>query len=107
MRHRKLSFVPLAALLATLVGSSDANADFTGELKRLGVGGCRTADGGEGRYTLHQGVSLAECQELCFGKAPCAAVEYNEEKRECEVHVAPIVELSEVKSRKATCYVYR
>lgn len=94
--------VPLLFVSAPL-----ANADNIGKLEYLGTGGCRTAQGGQGTFRLERNVSLSECKQLCDGKAPCAAVEYNQHKRECEVHSEPITRVSAPGAGETTCYQFR
>lgn len=74
------------------------------QLKLLGEGGCRTADGGEGEPTYLSGMSLEECKTQCVGEnGPCAAVEFNANNGNCEVHLQPITKFEAVEG--VACYV--
>jgi len=74
------------------------------QLTFLGDGGCRTADGGEGEPTYFSGMSLDECKTQCFGEnGPCAAVEFNANNGNCEVHFQRITKFEAVEG--VACYV--
>lgn len=80
--------------------------DDQNRLTLLGEGACRTADGGEGEPKFISAVSLDACKAACFnGAAPCAAVEYNANNSNCEVHFEPITKFEEVEG--VSCYVVR
>jgi hypothetical protein len=67
------------------------------DLTLLGEGGCRIADGGEGRPIYIKGVSLDECEAKCFdGDGKCTAVEYNTNNSQCEIHSQPITKYEKV-----------
>lgn len=54
---------------------------------RLGEGCCRLADGSGGHPDVHSRISSAnECKQLCLKKTSCVAVEYNSQKKICEIH---------------------
>ena len=109
--NKNLNFALILLLLGTYLNStavlSAGKEDYIGGLVKLGIGGCRDSQGYPGKYKLHRDVSLPECKNLCFGKAPCTAVEYNQKKNECEIHSTIITGLSKVKSGDTVCYVYQ
>jgi hypothetical protein len=75
-------------------------------LALLGNGGCRMADGSEGRPTTIGAESPDECQAQCFtGETACVAVEYNANDSRCEVHHEPITKFEKVEG--VACYVMK
>jgi hypothetical protein len=80
--------------------------DKPDELTLLGEGGCRTADGGEGDPRYVSGLSLDACKAECFnGDVSCAAVEYNANNSNCEVHSGQITKFEDVEG--VSCYVVK
>ncbi len=78
--------------------------DQQAELTLLGEGGCRTADGGEGESSNVLTASADECEAQCFaGEKPCAAVEFNGNNNQCEIHRQPITSVEKVEG--VFCYV--
>ena len=76
------------------------------QLTLLGGGGCRTADGTEGEYTVIRETSEDWCKARCFGaNGPCTAVEFNTNNGQCEVHTQPITRYEKVEG--VTCLVAR
>jgi hypothetical protein len=76
------------------------------QLTLLGDGGCRTADGTEGEYTVVRETSEDACKARCFGgNAPCTAIEFNTNNGQCEVHTHPIKKYEKVEG--VTCLVAR
>jgi len=76
------------------------------QLTLLGDGGCRTADGSEGAYSVVRERSEDSCKTRCFGaNAPCTAVEFNANNGQCEVHTQPITQYEKVAG--VTCLVAR
>ena len=77
-----------------------------GGLALLGDGGCRMANGSEGKPTTIAAESPDACQAQCLtGGNPCVAVEYNANNRRCEVHREPITKFEKVEG--VACYVMR
>jgi hypothetical protein len=77
-----------------------------GGLALLGDGGCRMANGSEGKPTTIGAESPDACQAKCFaGETPCVAVEYNANNSNCEVHREPITNFEKVEG--VACYVMR
>jgi hypothetical protein len=76
------------------------------QLALLGDGGCRMANGSEGKPATMGAKSADECQAQCFtGETPCVAVEYNANNSRCEVHREPIAKFEKVDG--VACYVMR
>jgi len=72
-------------------------------LKLVGAGGCRNADGSEGRPTTVKVASLEECTSQCreAGKS-CTAIEYNANNGSCELHSEPISKFEQAAG--VSCY---
>lgn len=76
------------------------------DLTLLGDGGCRTADGGEGRPAYLTAVSAEACEAQCSaGDEQCTAVEYNAGNGSCEIHHEPITKFERIEG--VTCYAMR
>jgi PAN domain len=73
-------------------------------LAHLGEGGCRTADGSEGEYTVASARSSEACEAQCRDtNGRCTAVEYNDNNRQCEIDHQPIAKYEQVEG--VACYV--
>jgi PAN domain len=96
-------WVTVAGIALMLQGCWDEQPQ---QLALLGDGGCRMANGAEGKPTLSGAKSPDECQAQCFtGETPCVAVEYNANNNRCEVHHDEITKFEKVAG--VTCYVVR
>ena len=95
-----------------LVTQASWEEEQPGGLALLGDGGCRMANGSEGKPTTIDAESPDECQAQCFtggtlftDGTPCVAVEYNANNRRCEVHREPITNFKKVEG--VACYAMR
>jgi hypothetical protein len=76
------------------------------QLTLLGDGGCRTADGSEGTYSVVRENSQDSCKARCVGNnGLCTAVEFNANNGQCEVHTQLITKYEKVAG--VTCLVVR
>ena len=79
-----------ALVLATMAAAPTAAQAYLSRLEPIGVGGCRTKGGEHGTYKVFKNVTLQSCAKKCFGPETCEGVEYNQQKKSCEVHWQPI-----------------
>jgi len=92
------------AIVGTALMIMGCWGDEPDQLTFLGEGGCRTPEGGGGEPTYLSGMFLHECKAQCFdGIEPCAAVEFNTNNGNCEVHFQPITKVEAAKG--VACYV--
>ena len=72
----------------------------------IGEGGCRTADGGDGKPEYVSGVTMETCAAQCrAAKEQCVAFEYNAKNSNCEIHHQPITKVAEAAG--VSCYVVK
>jgi hypothetical protein len=95
--RRVVTTLSTMLLTAMLTGFATAGAGATDvpdatqmiyDFKKLGNGGCRTADGGHGIFLPVKNVSLGRCKEHCIEGGPkCKGLEYNRSTMVCELHL--------------------
>jgi hypothetical protein len=91
----------LAGVAPLVPGWSKVEQD---QLRMLGEGGCRLANGGEGKPAYLAGLSSEQCQAKCISQdGKCSAVEYNTTNGQCEVHSDPIAKFEKVQG--VFCYL--
>ncbi len=107
VRGEMMGLVLVMALSGAMTGS--AMADIADPFQRLGSGGCRTAEGGQGRYVQVRDVSLDACRAHCEDARRhdrvCYGIEYSRAARSCELHTRPVARASGG-GGTASCYLY-